>query len=130
MLGAGEAARAGQRDVDGLGLERGIGRGIGRTRAFEQRLHKFFENFEALAHGLFRWPGRGFEPPVRDFVEQALLAPQPLEPERLRVERRGACAGLRLERGKRLVERGLVKSVSAGAVRLGMVFVRHAECSG
>ncbi len=119
MLGAGKTSRAGQRDVDGLGPERGVGCGIGRASAFKQRLHKFFEDLEALAHGLFRWPGRGFEPPVRDFLEQALLAPQPLEPERLHVERGGACAGLRRERGKRLVERGLVVSRQCGCRQIG-----------
>ena len=114
MLGAGKAPRAGQRDVDGLGPERGIGRGIGRTRAFQQRLHKFFEDFEPLAYGLFRRPGRGFEPPVRNLLKQPLLAPQPPEPERLCVKRRGFRAGLRLQRSKRLVERGLVKSRQIG----------------
>ena len=125
MLGAGEAARAGQRDIDGLGPECGIGRGIGRTRIFEQRFDQILDHFEALAHSLLRCRGRGFEPAVRDFLKKALLAAQPLEPERLHVERRGAFACLRLERGKRLVERGLVKSR-----QIWNILVRHAECSG
>ena len=43
MLGAGEAARAGQRDVDGLGLERGIGCGIGSDPRPRAGLYKFLE---------------------------------------------------------------------------------------
>ena len=50
-------------------------------------------------------PETSFEPP--------LLAPQPLQPKglhgRLAVERGGGLARLALQRGKRLVQRGLVK---------------------
>ena len=120
MLGAGQPPRTGQRDVDGLGLERRIGRGIARTDAFQQRLHQLLEHLKPLTHSLFRRPRRSADPLLGDFLEQALLAPQPLEPERLRpgfsswaaAASARACASSRAN--------AVSSAASSNAVRLGI----------
>jgi hypothetical protein len=54
MLGAGEATRAGQRDVDGLGGKRGIVR-PSAFGCFAQVFNVFLEVVETLAH-MASWP--------------------------------------------------------------------------
>ena len=118
MLGADEAAGAGQGDVDGLGGERGVagsGAGAASSRASTSRL----QCVEALAERLFGLSGRSLQPAAGDFVEPALLAAKPLQAKGLhglgtaeRLRRVGA-AWL-LQRGKGLVEGGLVKCRQIG----------------
>ncbi len=54
VFGAGEAARAGQGDVDGLGGQGGVS-WTGAGGLLEQALDQLFEGLEALAYGL-SWP--------------------------------------------------------------------------
>jgi len=108
MLGAGQPPRAGQRDVDGLGLERRVG-WAGARSLLEQPLHQFLEQFEALTHRPSCLGRRGLQPAVGNFVEQALLAPQPLQTKCVGLERSRILARLFLQRGKCLAQRGIVK---------------------
>ncbi len=113
VLGPGQPPRSRQRDVDGLGLERGVARPAAQRRV-EQALNHGFQGVEAQAQRLFRFGRRSLQPAAGNLVEPPLLAPQPLQPKRLHsrlaVERCGGLARLALQRGKRLVQRGLVKS--------------------
>src|SRR5580658_2878564 len=102
MFRAGQTARAGQRDVDGLGLERCIGRSTSRC-ALRQSLDKLFENLEPLAGRFFRRRRRGFEQTVRNQLKEALFTTQPFEPEGFRIESSRVFASAFFERGKGLV---------------------------
>ncbi len=57
--------------------------GPASERRVQQRLHHRLERIEALTQQPFWPPWRGLQPALGDFVEQALLAPQPLQPEGL-----------------------------------------------
>ncbi len=116
VLGAGEAAGAGQGDVDGFGGEGGVAptRVLPAPAAASSRLST------CCLRALKRWPrdflasaGRGLEVARGDFVEAALLAAQPLEAEGFNgigaAERGGSGGGLLLEGGEGLVERVVVK---------------------
>ena len=116
MLGAGEPPRAGQRNVDGLGLQRCIG-SARRPRPSSNASTKFLENLEALPTAFFAWAGRGLQPAARNFVEQALLAPQPFEPERFAVSRQ--CGGS-FARLRSSAANALSSAASSNAVRLGI----------
>ena len=79
VLGTGEAARAGQSDVDGLGGESsGIPCPARTCGLVEKPIHQILEDLETLAYGLFRTGRRGLEP-RGDIVEAALLAAYPAE---------------------------------------------------
>ena len=124
MLGPGQPPRAGQRNVDGLGASAasvGPAPSAASSRPSTTALSALKRSPSAfLASG-----GSSLQPPAGNLVEPPLLAPQPLQAKGLdsllAVERGGGLARLPLQRGKRLVQRGLVK-----CRQIGNLFVHHA----
>ena len=86
MLGSGEAARAGQRDVDGFGGKSGIA-GARAGGVIDEALDEFLQRLEALADGFLCCGRSGLEPACRDVVEAALLAAYPAEAEGFEMRR-------------------------------------------
>ena len=74
MLGAGEAARTGQRDVDGFGGESGIA-GTGAGSLVEQAFDEFLERLEALADGFLCCGRSGLEPAAETSLSRPCLRP-------------------------------------------------------
>jgi hypothetical protein len=123
MLGAGEATRTGQRDVDGLGGKSGVV----RPRAIgccEQVFDNFFEAFESLADGLFGVGRCGFQP-CRNLVEPALLAAYPTQTEGLDVSVATDCGGIVARRVFESAER-FVQRVAVKGQQMRNVFGCHA----
>ena len=127
VLGSGQPLGSWQRNVDGLGLESRVG-GSRAQRRVQQSLDHGFESVEAHPQQLFGLRRSGLQPAAGDLVEQALLAPQPLQPEgldrRFAAELRGRRARLLLQLGKGPVQRGLIKCRQIGNFDVHSVKVR------
>ncbi len=111
MLGAGQPPRSRQRDVDGLGLERRITRPRAGRRV-QQRLHQFLQRVEALPSAFFASAGAAFSHRSETSLSRPCLRPSHSRRNASTAASQSAGRGLarlRLKRGKRLVQRGIVK---------------------
>ena len=119
VLGAGEALRAGQGDVDGLGGEGGVS-WTGAGGLLKQAFDQLFEGLEALAYGLLGLGRGGLEPAAGDLVEQALLAAQPVQAKGFDGIGAGDCGCVVARPAARRRRRPGQGQASSNAVRLGI----------